>query len=235
MIVRGVRSQSYTVISNAIMEDPNIDWRDLGLLVYLLSKPDHWKVSTTHLASQRKAGIDAVRGSLKALRIAGYVVMQKNGDGTVDWVVFDSPQKLDEPELEKPKQGKTLTGKNPNRENPALVNTDIQTVSTDTNNAREGSLISDDFGLDAEVLARLFSSGVREEVGQFLLAEFVNKNISTGYVSRCWSAEFASYCKRYEWRYKKHEEQQSRSNKGGAAKNAESYNDRLKRRFSGKG
>jgi hypothetical protein len=217
MIVRGERSGSYTVVANEIINNSDIDWRDLGLLVFLLSKPDHWEVSTTNLANERKAGVDAIRTSLKALRDAGYVVMRKNSDGSVDYVIFDTPQVksgCNEPKLEKPKQGKSLTGKKPNRENPALVITDIQQVNTEyTNNAREQSLVPDDFEIDDEVLARLFSSGVRREVAEFFLDEFVQKNISTGYVSWCWAAEFVSYCKKFEWRFEKYE--QSRRGESG--------------------
>lgn len=105
----------------------------------------------------------------------------------------------------------------PSSESPALVGSEspapitchssnLSLNHTQNVRAREGNLIPDDFSLDGDAKTRLLSAGVKIEVGEFLLDEFVNKNISTGFVSRCWSAEFASYCKRNEWRYRKNEE-----------------------------
>lgn len=139
MIIRSKRTQNFTVIPNLILNDLSLDWKELGLFVYLLSKPDEWEVSIAHLVKQRKAGEDAIRNMLKSLRAAGYVVMQRKGDGSVDWHIFDTPQNGKTPNRENPDEatektptsGKTLIGKNPNRENPAQVNTDINLVNTE--------------------------------------------------------------------------------------------------------
>lgn len=140
MIVRSKRTQKFTVIPNCVLDDKSLDWNALGLLVYLLSKPDDWAVSVKQLVKVRKAGESAIRTMLKALRDAGYVVMEKKKTGEVDWHVFDTPQA--KPDGENPKQGKSQTGKKPNSEkakqgkSPYLLNTDKTLPKTEKTNQR---------------------------------------------------------------------------------------------------
>ena len=41
---------NFTVVPNQILNDGRISFRAKGLLVYILSKPDHWRTTTSHLA-----------------------------------------------------------------------------------------------------------------------------------------------------------------------------------------
>ena len=44
MIIRAARPhQNYTVVHNELIEDSQLTWKARGILVYLLSKPDHWR------------------------------------------------------------------------------------------------------------------------------------------------------------------------------------------------
>lgn len=132
MITRAKRKKTnYTHIWNSAINDEALDWKDLGLLVFLLSKPDDWVVSTKHLAAQRKTGIDGIKSSLKSLRAAGYVELQKLGSGHTNWIVHDTarsenpkvenPPLALEPEVENPSEGKSTP----------LVNTDLPLVITE--------------------------------------------------------------------------------------------------------
>lgn len=69
--------------------------------------------------------------------------------------------------------------------------------------ARGGSIIPDDFCLDDEVRFRLHAGGVKLEVAEYFLDEFVAANESSGFQSHNWSSELVSYCKRLYWRYEK--------------------------------
>jgi hypothetical protein len=89
MIIRTSRKNRFTVIPNDLLEDPSLDWKDLGLLVYLLSKPDNWEISVEHLKKQRKMGRDAIYKCLDAIIDAGYARREKQRDGTIDWFIFD--------------------------------------------------------------------------------------------------------------------------------------------------
>lgn len=116
MIRRSKRKDNFTMIPNNLLIDPELDWKDVGLLCYLLSKPDDWSVSVSHLAKQKKTGRDGVMAIIKRLRKAGYVLMKKLGSGEVEYVVHD------EPKPDNPVQGQNR--KIPERENPTLVKTD---------------------------------------------------------------------------------------------------------------
>ena len=74
MIIRSQKPEhSFTIVSNQVIDDDNLDWKDLGLLIYLLSKPDNWQVSLAHLAKQKRTGQDGVATAIKNLKQAGYI------------------------------------------------------------------------------------------------------------------------------------------------------------------
>lgn len=92
MIVRSKRRTNFTIVDNQLINDSNLkDWAELGLLVYLLSKPDDWEISPSHLAKQRKASKNTIYRLLGELREAGYCTVEKHSDGTTDWVIYDEP------------------------------------------------------------------------------------------------------------------------------------------------
>jgi len=78
-IRRAPRPQSnFYHLDKSISEDERLSWGARGLLIFLLGKPDHWEVSTTHLVKQTAGSAkpskrDAVRGLLAELVSAGYI------------------------------------------------------------------------------------------------------------------------------------------------------------------
>ena len=100
MIVRGALPESrYYVLRNEIADDRSLSWAARGLLIHLLSKPSHWKVSVAALVNQTKgarikSGKDAIYAILKELEQAGYVKRQRtrmpDGKlGEVDYIVSE--------------------------------------------------------------------------------------------------------------------------------------------------
>jgi len=63
----------FTIVPNVTLEDARLSWEAIGMLAYLLSKPDHWKISPAHLVNQRKAGRSVVYRILAELEQAGYI------------------------------------------------------------------------------------------------------------------------------------------------------------------
>jgi hypothetical protein len=52
-IIRGSRpDKNFYILDKTISEDKRLSWGARGLLVYLLGKPDHWRVSTAALIIQ---------------------------------------------------------------------------------------------------------------------------------------------------------------------------------------
>jgi hypothetical protein len=141
MIIRASRKSRFTVINNELIEDANLDWKDLGMLVYLLSKPDKWEISTAHLMNERKTNRDGVYAILKKLCDAGYATKKPKPEGGWSWVIYDEKQtrkqekpNTDNPHTEKPNTEIPLT------DNPTLVNTEYKTntekeINTDCVNA----------------------------------------------------------------------------------------------------
>ncbi len=91
MIKRAPRRDRYTVIDNSVLEDERLDWKELGLLCYLLSLPDNWEVSPTHLAKQRKTGRDGIYSALKKMQECGYAARKPNPKGGWDWTITENP------------------------------------------------------------------------------------------------------------------------------------------------
>ena len=117
-IIRAKRDRNFTVIDNCVFADKQLSFAAIGLLCYLLSKPDNWAVSAQHLTTvtedtAKESGINAVHSLLKELREKGFVVMKKRKTGEADYFVFDVPQT------------KKLNQEKPNQEKPdVLINTE---------------------------------------------------------------------------------------------------------------
>jgi hypothetical protein len=81
-IIRAVRKTQFYVLPTTTIEDNRLSWEARGMLVYLLSKPDHWEVRVEDLLARtrnclgKRSGRDKVYGILKELQMAGYVVRQ---------------------------------------------------------------------------------------------------------------------------------------------------------------
>lgn len=94
-VIRHHRRSSYTIIPNELYEDRRLNWQSIGLMGYLLSRPDDWDVRLHHLASLGFGGREATRAARRRLADAGWVVetTEHNAKGeirTVTWV-FDTP------------------------------------------------------------------------------------------------------------------------------------------------
>ncbi|QIB09029.1 hypothetical protein GZ982_30250 (plasmid) [Pseudomonas fluorescens] len=86
-IIRAARKSQFYVLPTTTIEDNRLSWEARGMLVYLLSKPDHWEVRIEDLLARtrnclgRRSGRDKVYGILKELQMAGYVVRQYDRQG----------------------------------------------------------------------------------------------------------------------------------------------------------
>jgi len=87
-IVRAPRPEAnFYVLSKSISEDSRLSWAARGLLVYLLGKPDNWKISVESLRRQTegarvRTGRDGIYALLSELEQAGYLSReQQRGEG----------------------------------------------------------------------------------------------------------------------------------------------------------
>ena len=126
-IIRIGKRPRYTVVSNEPIDNPDVDFGALGLLTYLLSKPDDWEVSIAHLCKQKKAGETVIRRLLKELITAGYASFKRANTGKTEWTIYECSNDHISPYVEKPHVEK------PHVDNQAQVITD-KTTNTETNN-----------------------------------------------------------------------------------------------------
>ena len=73
MITRVKKVGSFTRVDNHYLEDDRLSFRAKGVLTYLLSKPDDWKVREKHLVIQSTEGKQALAGATKELRERGFL------------------------------------------------------------------------------------------------------------------------------------------------------------------
>lgn len=153
-IVRAPRPKgNFYILDKRISEDTNLSWGARGMLIFLLGKPDNWRVSIQNLVnetggSKRKSGRDAVYAFLAELKEAGYITVFQNRSGSgifgeTDYLVHEHSEPLTEipepdnsphpdlPDTVTPETVNPDAGK-PNTANPTLTSTQNQEISTTT-------------------------------------------------------------------------------------------------------
>jgi hypothetical protein len=79
-IRRAARRHRFVIVDQAAVEDARLSWAARGLLAYLLSRPDDWKVPVNDLKKRGNLGRDGIYALLRELRSAGYVCFERHRD-----------------------------------------------------------------------------------------------------------------------------------------------------------
>jgi len=102
--IRVKKDANYFAASNEPFNDERLSWEARGLMGYLLSKPNDWKVQQKDIINKGAAGERKVRRMLAELRKAGYmnrirVTLEHN---KFDWIteVYESPSQNPNPSSE---------------------------------------------------------------------------------------------------------------------------------------
>ena len=151
-IIRSNREHSYTIVSNKVYDKNQLSWQAMGLLGYLLTKPDNWQVMVAELVNVTKdtkkpTGPNGVYNIINELKEKGFISVRKNSDGSTDYTVYDEP--IQQSSHGNPNQA------NPNQAKTTLVNTEYKQLLNNTNtplppNTGNGK---DDLNADAFVSA----------------------------------------------------------------------------------
>lgn len=107
------REHPYAQIDKRILEDARLSWRAKGVLCYLLSKPDNWRVSVSDVWKSGKEGRNAVQETMAELSEFGYATLEVERDekgvlmGKI-WTISEEPilgfsDTTDKPKIIKPK------------------------------------------------------------------------------------------------------------------------------------
>ncbi len=94
------KTNPYFMLNRAAVNDDRLSFKAVGILTYLLSKPDNWTVREEDLAARHTEGTFAVRSGLRELRDAGYMVYTVIRDehgrlGGTEVHVYETPQKIE--------------------------------------------------------------------------------------------------------------------------------------------
>ena len=94
------RPNNFVMLDKTFLEDDRLSFKAKGILAYLLSKPDNWKVIVGNLVKYSKDGKSAVYAGLKELTECGYYVKtpirSEDGRRISRWesTVYEMPDSL---------------------------------------------------------------------------------------------------------------------------------------------
>ena len=103
MIKRSPRPEShYLIVANQVVRDQALSFKARGILAYLLSMPDNWKVSASAIArASDRDGRESILSGLRELEGAGYLRRWRHqdeaGNITNESVIFDTPKPVSNP------------------------------------------------------------------------------------------------------------------------------------------
>ena len=86
MTIRVEHRKQFTVIDSRTINDEALSLRATGLLVWLLDKPDGWRINSIEISKRCKEGRDAVRAAIAELEEAGYITREKYRGPDGRWV-----------------------------------------------------------------------------------------------------------------------------------------------------
>ncbi|WP_199099893.1 hypothetical protein [Dyella sp. ASV21] len=155
VVLRRRHRRHFTTLDNDLIRDSRLSWKATGLLVYLLSLSDTYKLHISRLSTQKLDGRDATMSAIRELQRAGYVTIEQSRGsegrfGTTIWTIDDSAFNTAGDTTLPPSTGNPVTGEprtvEPDPGIPTLRNTNTErtslrtTTSTDASNP-EGPVI----------------------------------------------------------------------------------------------
>lgn len=130
-IRRAPHRTAYVVVANATVRDEALSWGARGLLVYLLSLPDDWRVRQADLVARAPEGRTVVERLLRELIDAGYLrrsYEQTAAGRTVEILVYETPEIAEQVDLD---LDGSRESREPTAENPRRGSRGIEEVPRD--------------------------------------------------------------------------------------------------------
>ena len=109
---------STTKVNNIILRDKNLNLKERGLLITLMSLPNNWNLSCRGLSKILPEGVDAINSTIKSLIEKGYLEKEQKPGIWETWIVVHEVPKL---KVEK-QETNQLCMENPCKENPCKEN-----------------------------------------------------------------------------------------------------------------
>lgn len=134
------KKNPYTVISNKPINDDNLSAEALGVLTYLMSKPDNWTIWKSQIAHRFGMGRHKTNRIFKELEEAGYMFEEQSRQswGGYDFsrrVLFEASQLLDSAKNDD--SFSNAVAENPHAENPHAENQHLVSNHVSAENTEE--------------------------------------------------------------------------------------------------
>lgn len=143
-ILRVEKNRNYKTLNlHAIADDADLSWKAVGILSYLLSRPDPWEFHLQDLINRHTDGRSAVRSGLAELEGAGYLereeVRSDSGHFRYRWTVYERPDvdRYGKPEAVDDRNGLS-EAENPSTENPTPSSKESSKKEVSKQNSRRG-------------------------------------------------------------------------------------------------
>jgi len=81
MILHKLKTDNFTMIDNKVIRDKRLSWKAKGILVYLLSRQEGWRVQVSDIMQRSTDREVAVRSALRELRRYGYAKLEDIREG----------------------------------------------------------------------------------------------------------------------------------------------------------
>lgn len=85
-----------TIPLDFVDQDETLSWKAVGILTYMLTRPDGWAFYRADLVNRHTDGRDAVKSGLMELRSQGYLRTKPFPSGGWQWFVSDRPRSEEE-------------------------------------------------------------------------------------------------------------------------------------------
>jgi len=133
------KKHNFFICHTGFLEDERLSFKAKGILAYVLSKPDNWKVIIKDLMNHAKDGRDSIYAGLKELKGFGYYSKEpiRNERGVIlyyEGVIYEDPsenvennQLPEKPETANPETADPYTAK-PERNYIYINNTDLTNI-----------------------------------------------------------------------------------------------------------
>ncbi|WP_201315196.1 hypothetical protein [Dyella sp. EPa41] len=154
VVLRRRHKRHFTTLDNDLIRDSRLSWKATGLLVYLLSLSETYKLHISRLSKQKLDGRDSTMSAIHELQRAGYVTIEQSRGcegryGTTVWTIDDSACSRAgssdfPPSTENPFTAEPRTVE-PEPETPSLRNTNTERTSQRTTSSTDAS------NLDVEI------------------------------------------------------------------------------------
>lgn len=127
------KNNPYVMLNKEFLSDERLSWKAKGILAYLLSLPDEWKIYQNELINHATDGIDGLKAGIKELTNYGYISKGKirNGKGQFigwEYCVFEVPTESGKTDVGFSDVGKSAPSNN-NSNNNNISNIYNQSVS----------------------------------------------------------------------------------------------------------